>query len=297
MAEQFFVARGLFFSSRNIPSSSLAADLEDEENRATQFSVDRSFFSRAKSTASTEFFNFDNLFSPVKNTESSVVAESKNEENGGVSLELSLRLHADPKMKALESSTSSFIIPKPRTILASVARKPEKVSTKLKPSSIVTFKKRKMMGDKPPSCSLAPKAKEQKIVCTREEEEETTRLRLYNDRWKIKKILTKSDVNGLCRLLIPKELMNKQVIPLFNPQQVSDCGSGIGTRVKVFDFDTRTEHELTLKKWKTDSYLLISNWNKEFTNRRNLEMGDEIGLFWNSQTSQLYFSLLKKANT
>ncbi|XP_059635902.1 putative B3 domain-containing protein At1g78640 [Cornus florida] len=265
MAKQFFIAPSLSFPTKN----TAFADSENQENSAKQF------------------FVADSLFSPLKNT---AVGDSKDEEHSVVSSE---------KMEVLmESSSTTSCIPQPRTMEGRcITRKPaEKVSTQLmKPSSIIIIKKRKMMmGDNNPCCSLAPKPKQQKIQ-REEEEEEMTRLRLYEDPWKIKKILTKSDVNTSCRLLLSQESVHKHIIPLFSAKQATDCGTVGGTKLKVFDFDTRTEHELTLKRWKTESYLLTGGWIKEFKNRRNLEVGDEVGLFWNPYLSRLYFTLLKKA--
>ncbi|XP_059639233.1 putative B3 domain-containing protein At1g78640 [Cornus florida] len=294
MAKQFFMApSSLFdFSPTTNITSSLVVGFKDEEKRAKQFFKADSLFSPVKITASSLVENSKDqensakrfalsLFTPAKNT---AVGDSKDEENSGVSLE---------KMKVLMESTSC--IPQPRTMEGRcITRKPaEKVS---KPSSIIIIKKRKMMGDNNPCCSLAPKPKQQKIVYTSEgEEEDETKLRLYEEPWKIKKILTKSDVNTSCRLLLSQESIHKHIIPLFSAKQATDCGTVNGTKLKVFDFDTRTEHELTLKRWKTDSYVLTSSWIKEFKNRRKLQMGDEVGLFWNPYLSRLYFSLLKKA--
>nr|GMD68241.1 putative B3 domain-containing protein At1g78640 [Ipomoea batatas] len=43
-----------------------------------------------------------------------------------------------------------------------------------------------------------------------------------------------------------------------------NCENRGGLRVKIWDLDTESEHQLNLKQWKTGSFVLNSNWNTEF---------------------------------
>nr|GMD72420.1 putative B3 domain-containing protein At1g78640 [Ipomoea batatas] len=52
------------------------------------------------------------------------------------------------------------------------------------------------------------------------------------------------------------------------------CQSRDGLRVKIWDLDTESsEHELSLKQWKTGSFLVTSNWNTDFVKMRSLLQG------------------------
>ncbi|KAM7494263.1 hypothetical protein LguiB_028872 [Lonicera macranthoides] len=115
------------------------------------------------------------------------------------------------------------------------------------------------------------------------------------DLWKIKKALTKSDVNSSCRLLLGKVPMEEQILPLMDKNCASDCRTKEGRRFAVLDIDTNTTHELELKLWSSNSFVMTSNWKKEFVNRRGLEEGDEIRLGYHE--SKFYFSLLKKRSS
>nr|GMC71858.1 putative B3 domain-containing protein At1g78640 [Ipomoea batatas] len=87
----------------------------------------------------------------------------------------------------------------------------------------------------------------------------------------IKKRLSLSDVNDSSRLLLDKEDVKKHVLALMDEERSAACESLEGLRVKMWDLDTGSEHELSLKKWQTGSFLLTSNWSKEFVRRRNLQ--------------------------
>lgn len=112
------------------------------------------------------------------------------------------------------------------------------------------------------------------------------------DLWKIKKALTKSDINSSCRLLLAKVAVEEQILTLMDENCASDCRTKEGRRFAVLDIDTNTTHQLELKLWSSNSFVMTSNWKKEFVNRRGLEEGDEIRLGYDE--SRFYFSLLKK---
>ncbi|ESQ47205.1 hypothetical protein EUTSA_v10028286mg [Eutrema salsugineum] len=112
-------------------------------------------------------------------------------------------------------------------------------------------------------------------------------------RWVIKKTLTRSDVaKSQTRLLIPMQSVNEHIRRyLMNDEirMIEDDDSG-GFIVNVYDTDTHSTHWLCLKRWNsTGSYVLKTNWSSDFVIRRNLQEGDEIGLFWNNPELRFHF--------
>ncbi|PSR89942.1 B3 domain-containing protein [Actinidia chinensis var. chinensis] len=134
---------------------------------------------------------------------------------------------------------------------------------------------------------------------SREDKEEerqfgvSTVLKLY-DPWRIRKVLFTSDVDGSSRLLLGKEGVEKHVLPLLGNNLAHECATTEGGNVIIFDLDTRSEHRLVMKRWSTGSFVLTSNWVKEFVSRRGLERHDEIGMYWDPYSSRFCFSLLTK---
>ncbi|KAA8525229.1 hypothetical protein F0562_007084 [Nyssa sinensis] len=116
-----------------------------------------------------------------------------------------------------------------------------------------------------------------RVYSNEDEQEErrlgvSTRLKLYEDPWKIKKKLTQSDVDGSSRLLVGKELFQQHILPFLDDHRAKLCSSVKGLEVTIFDNDTGTEHQLVLKTWPgTSSKVLTSNWKQEFVRRRSLE--------------------------
>ncbi|PHU28830.1 hypothetical protein BC332_00923 [Capsicum chinense] len=91
----------------------------------------------------------------------------------------------------------------------------------------------------------------------------------------ITKPLTKSDVNGCSRLLLPRRELKNYVLPFMDEeQQYTICNDSCRIDVTVFDVDTQTEHSLTFKKWSSDIFLLSKVWTPEFVKRRNLKEDD-----------------------
>ncbi|KAL6204734.1 hypothetical protein ACLB2K_022001 [Fragaria x ananassa] len=116
------------------------------------------------------------------------------------------------------------------------------------------------------------------------------------DPWTIKKKLTVSDLGDLSRLLVPKTLTQKKVLPLMNKSLDERVHSSDGGTVTVYDSDMKTKHELVFKYWPScKSYVLQANWKKEFVNVRKLKEGDLIGLYWDARSSAFVFSLLQRA--
>lgn len=73
-------------------------------------------------------------------------------------------------------------------------------------------------------------------------------LRLYDYRfpWKMTKKLTGSDVGSSCRLILESNWAKKYVLPRLDAERMESTQSVL---VRVFDCDTRTEHELAFTMW------------------------------------------------
>ncbi|KAL5813050.1 hypothetical protein ACOSQ3_028000 [Xanthoceras sorbifolium] len=127
----------------------------------------------------------------------------------------------------------------------------------------------------------------------------STELELYSDPWTIKKRLTKSDLGGLSRLLIRTSLVREHVFPFMSTDAVQLVESGTGIIVCVWDHDTHSTHQLMFKKWSQSSkaYILSLAWTKDFVKRRDLKVGDQIGLFWDCHQLMFGFRVLDRIDS
>lgn len=123
-----------------------------------------------------------------------------------------------------------------------------------------------------------------------------TALRLFDDPWKIKKVLTASDVQShYNRLMLPSDMVKNLVRPVLTEDEKSELDSGGRIDIKFWDIDAdpMSLHSLVLKKWvSSGSYVLIGNWNGDFVKRRQLKEGDNIGLHWDKFNHRFNFSVL-----
>ncbi|XP_058760141.1 uncharacterized protein LOC131633443 [Vicia villosa] len=115
-----------------------------------------------------------------------------------------------------------------------------------------------------------------------------------DDPWKIKKVLTVSDLGNNSRLLLKKELAMNWVVPFVNKARAEKEG----VKVLVFDVDTQDLHYLVFKIWPSNgSHVFIDTWIKDFVARRNLKAGDEIGLKWDENGKKFDFSVLRRGSS
>ncbi|KAF8037898.1 hypothetical protein BT93_B0669 [Corymbia citriodora subsp. variegata] len=120
----------------------------------------------------------------------------------------------------------------------------------------------------------------------------STDLVLY-DLWKIEKQLTESDIGHLSRLMLPLDLLEAYVFPFMSKEMVTQVQSKEGMNVVVEDEDTREEHQLVFRRWKSSpSYVLNNGWAKQFVKRRGLKVRDKIGMFWNKVNHKFHFKVL-----
>ncbi|KAE9584873.1 putative transcription factor B3-Domain family [Lupinus albus] len=119
-------------------------------------------------------------------------------------------------------------------------------------------------------------------------------LMLYDDPWKIKKVLQKSDLGNMSRLLLSKDLAENLVLPILNADERRDAETDRGVRVSIRDVDTNSMHSLLFKRWgSSKSYVFIDKWVQDFVKRRHLKVGDEIGFHWDPYNHHFGFTVLQ----
>ena len=118
----------------------------------------------------------------------------------------------------------------------------------------------------------------------------STELMLYDDPWRIKKVLTQTDLGNNSRLLLNKELAQDLVVSVLG----SEAAENEGVNVAVWDVDTNSLHSLVFKiRPSNKSPVFKENWIKDFVVRRVLKKGDEIGMHWDPYKKRFDFSVLR----
>jgi len=118
----------------------------------------------------------------------------------------------------------------------------------------------------------------------------STEFMLYDDPWKIKKVLTQTDLGQNDRLLLNKELANDLVVSVLGAKAAQDKG----VNVKLWDIDTNSLHSLVFKiRPSNQSPVFKETWIRDFVLRRGLKKGDEIGMHLDLYKQQFDFSVLR----
>lgn len=114
--------------------------------------------------------------------------------------------------------------------------------------------------------------------------------------WTISKTLTQSDINRLSRLMLDTTDAESHIMRHLSTDVQKTIQQGNEFKVKAYDHDTDTEHDMVFKRHvKTSkSYVFNGGWAAEFVRRRGLKQGDTIGLFWGIVDSRLHFCVLKR---
>ncbi|AES60116.1 putative DNA-binding pseudobarrel domain-containing protein [Medicago truncatula] len=115
----------------------------------------------------------------------------------------------------------------------------------------------------------------------------STKLMLFDDPWKIKKVLQEDDI--VDKLLLDKDLVEELVLPVLS------AGADLerGALVRIFDYDTESMHVLVHKRCvSSGNYGFFDNWFYDFVRRRGLKKGDEIGFHWDPYMKHFNFSVL-----
>ncbi|KAJ1389080.1 DNA-binding barrel domain superfamily [Sesbania bispinosa] len=121
----------------------------------------------------------------------------------------------------------------------------------------------------------------------------STDLMLYDDPWKIKKVLQDGDLDK-SMLLLAKDLAEDLVLSVLGADAQREVGTGGGIQVRIWDIDTKSMYSLVFKRLVyLGSYAFIGNWIQDFVWRRGLKRGDEIGLHWDPYNKHFNFSILQ----
>jgi hypothetical protein len=247
---------------------------------------------------------------------SHTLPEANDDENREVSLELSL-FSKDKTTNESSSSFSEFNVKKPIYNFLGLQENDdqadqvgeaegldqitksqhgsEEISLELKVGcASYTTKKRKVNEN-----LLACRIKRMKLSCRELRREEmrsgvSLELKLGVDPKVIKKTIKPSDLGHLSRLLLAGDAVKKHILPQWDANRIEGLHEGV--QVCVWDCDTKSEHQLVFKRWPSNgSYVLIGKWKKEFVERRVLNKGDQVGLYWDETNSRFNFRILNRA--
>ncbi|KAG4982612.1 hypothetical protein JHK87_027361 [Glycine soja] len=94
--------------------------------------------------------------------------------------------------------------------------------------------------------------------------------------WKIKKVLEKSNIGTMRRLILRREMEEEFVLPVLG-DDADQIDSGVS--VQIWDVDTKS--------------ILSGFQEMDFVARRGLRKGDEIGFQWNPFKNGFDFSVLQ----
>ncbi|KAK2454009.1 B3 domain-containing protein [Trifolium repens] len=119
----------------------------------------------------------------------------------------------------------------------------------------------------------------------------STGLVLYDDTWRIKKVLTQTDLGSNCNILIKRELAKDLIVPVLGGRRVCENND---VHVRVWDIDTNSLHSLVFTiRPSNNSHVFKDTWVKDFVIRRNLKIGDEIGMLWDQYNQRFVFSVIR----
>lgn len=117
------------------------------------------------------------------------------------------------------------------------------------------------------------------------------------DRWLIKKTLKNSDVGGLSRLSLSREVVEQYIMPHLDEESRRRIEHGEKIPIMIYDVDTGTRHNVKFTKWlQNKMYNIQQRWTTDFVSRRSLKKGDEIGMCWDEGSSSFHFRVLKRGS-
>lgn len=137
---------------------------------------------------------------------------------------------------------------------------------------------------------LNTKTQPQEVVEIRDE---PPRLKLLFP-WEFTKILTENDVAHFGSLELHPNQAYNHIFKYWDENMVSRVMmNGEQVPIVVWDLDTGTKHNLTLKKWPyAENFLIHAGWTRDFVARRGLKVGMMIGMYWDVRSESLRFSLI-----
>ncbi|KAK4283730.1 hypothetical protein QN277_000652 [Acacia crassicarpa] len=120
-------------------------------------------------------------------------------------------------------------------------------------------------------------------------------LKLYDDPWRVKKVLTQDDTSIKNKLTLRIRDVTTMVLPVLGENAERDAETADGAKLWFWDVDTQSLHQLTLKKEaRSGSYIITGRWNQDFNKRRDLKVDEEIGLQWDRYNARFNFSVIKR---
>ena len=144
-------------------------------------------------------------------------------------------------------------------------------------------------------CEISKRKKVNGHEVEKEESHSGDSLDGFEDTWVIKERVEANYSNEQwVRLFLETDLVKKHVLTELEEKYIEDFITKYGVQVVVWDFDTKSEHQLIFKQRTNGSNVFVEDWTKEFVIRRELKEGDEIGLFWDKSNSRFNFSILKR---
>ncbi|XP_030937167.1 uncharacterized protein LOC115962465 [Quercus lobata] len=144
-------------------------------------------------------------------------------------------------------------------------------------------------------CEISKRKKVNGHEVLKEESHRGASLNGFEDTCVIRKRVEASYSNEQwVRLFLETDLVKKHVLTELEQKYIEDFITKYGVQVVVWDFDTKSEHQLIFKQRTNGSNVFVEDWTKEFVIRRELKEGDVIGLFWDKSNSRFNFSILKR---
>ncbi|KAI9099593.1 hypothetical protein K1719_024598 [Acacia pycnantha] len=122
----------------------------------------------------------------------------------------------------------------------------------------------------------------------------STTLKLYDDPWKVKKVLTENDTSNKNGVTLRTQDVTQMVLPMLGDNAEAKAQTACGAELWFWDVDTQSSYKMLLKKTSQGSYRITGPWNKSFNKRRKLKARDEIGLQWDRYNNRFNFSVIKR---
>ncbi|MED6155802.1 hypothetical protein PIB30_008704 [Stylosanthes scabra] len=114
---------------------------------------------------------------------------------------------------------------------------------------------------------------------------------MYDDPWKLKKVLNGSDAGIMSRLLLLKDMAEKLLVDVVVITTMTKNESSWS-----YVLWTHLMHTLVFKRCGSSrSYVFIGNWVKDFVSRRSLKSSDEVAFHWDPYARRFRFSVLVRA--
>lgn len=119
----------------------------------------------------------------------------------------------------------------------------------------------------------------------------------FDDPWVMRKRIEANYTNEQWfSLFLETIYARKRILTACEQKRIEDAiiRYGLEIPVVVWDFDTKSKHQVLIKQRTNGSTVILEDWINEFVLRRGIKGGDEIGLFWEESNLRFNFSILKR---